>query len=87
MEDKYVFTRDLKVVRENANLISKGKLFQNRGPTTENARSPLRLTLECGTKRRLWSLDLKLLEGVVVTIQINRWGLDHVEIYRQIKGF
>ncbi len=52
------------MTREGANLISKGRLFHNRGPTTEQAQSSLRLSLECGTKRRFWSLDLKLLEGV-----------------------
>ncbi len=34
--------------REDAILISEGRLFHNRGPTTENARSPLRLSLDFG---------------------------------------
>ncbi len=49
------------MVRERANLISKGRLFHNCGQNTE---SPLRLSLEFGNKTTLWSLDLKLLEGV-----------------------
>ncbi len=52
-ENKWVLRRALKTDKEGAILSCTGKLFHNRGPTTEKARSPLRFSLEQGMVNKL----------------------------------
>ncbi len=64
------------MVRLGAILISTGKSFQRRGPITEKARSPLRLSLECRIKV-LVSKILGFSRGYTdAAIQIGSWVLD-----------
>ena len=63
MENRYVFSRDLKAPMDWADLMGRGNVFQSLGPAAANARSPLLLLLVGKGISSILSADLKALDG------------------------
>ncbi len=57
LENKNVFSLDLKILTEEACLMDSGKAFQSLGAAIQKARSPLHLRLDLGVNNRSWLDD------------------------------